>query len=67
MKKMKNKKKLTQLFGIIALIVLVIFANMMMSESAKEYYMNVNGQNEIMLALVVGLITFLCLLVVEKI
>lgn len=53
--------------GSIALIVLVIFANMMMSPSAKEYYMNVNGQNEIMLALVVGLITFLCLLVVEKI
>ena len=53
--------------GSIALIVLVIFANMMMSASAKEYYMSVTGQNEIMLALVVGLITFLCLLIVEKI
>lgn len=48
------------------LIVLVIFANMMMSESAKEYYMNVNGQQEIILALTVGFITFLCMLLVEK-
>lgn len=52
--------------GSILLIVLAIFANMMMSDSAKEYYMNVNGQNEIMLALVVGLITFLCMMVVER-
>lgn len=52
--------------GSILLIVLAIFANMMMSDSAKEYYMNVNGQNEIMLALVVGLITFLCMMIVER-
>lgn len=49
------------------LIVLAIFANMMMSESAKEYYMNVAGQQEIILALTVGFITFLCMMLVEKI
>ena len=48
------------------LIVLAIFANMMMSESAKEYYMNVAGQQEIILALTVGFITFLCMMLVEK-
>ena len=48
------------------LIVLAIFANMMMSESAKEYYMNVAGQQEIILALAVGFITFLCMMLVEK-
>ena len=52
--------------GSIVLIVLAIFANMMMSPSAKEYYMNATGQAEIMLALVVGFITFLCMMIVER-
>lgn len=51
----------------IVLIVLAIFANMMMSPSAKEYYMNAAGQAEIMLALVVGFITFLCMMIIERI
>jgi len=48
------------------LVVLAIFANMLMSDSAKEYYMGINGQNEIIIALVVAFITFLCMMVVEK-
>ncbi len=51
----------------LVLVVLAIFANMMMSESAKEYYMNVAGQQEIIVALTVGFITFLCMMLVEKI
>ena len=50
----------------LALVVLVIFANMLMSESAKEYYMGINGQNEIIIALTIAFITFLCMMVVEK-
>lgn len=48
------------------LVVGAIFANMMMSDSAKEYYMNVTGQEEIILALTVSFITFLCMMLVEK-
>lgn len=51
----------------LVLVVLAIFANMMMSESAKEYYMNIAGQQEIIVALTVGFITFLCMMLVEKI
>jgi len=50
----------------LGLVVLVIFANMLMSESAKEYYMGINGQNEIIVALTIAFITFLCMMVVEK-
>lgn len=48
------------------LVGLAIFANMLMSESAKEYYMGAIGQKEIIITLVVSLITFLSMLVVEK-
>lgn len=48
------------------LVVLAIFANMMMSASAKEYYMNPAGQEEIILALVVSFITFLSMMIVER-
>ena len=50
----------------ILLTVGAIFANMMMSESAKEYYMAPLGQQEIIIALLVGFITFLCMMIVEK-
>lgn len=50
----------------LGLTVLVIFANMIMSESAKEYYMGVTGQNEIIVSLTVAFITFLCMMLVEK-
>jgi len=50
----------------LALVVLAIFANMIMSESAKEYYMGITGQNEIILTLAVAFITFLCMMLVEK-
>jgi len=50
----------------LALTVGAIFANMMMSDSAKEYYMNPMGQQEILLTLLVGFITFLCMMIVEK-
>jgi len=48
------------------LVVGAIFANMIMSASAKEYYMGVAGQGEIILTLVVAFITFLCMMLVEK-
>ena len=48
------------------LVVLAIFANMIMSDSAKEYYMGVVGQQEIILTLTISLITFLCMMIVEK-
>lgn len=50
----------------ILLTVGAIFANMMMSESAKEYYMAPLGQQEIIISLLVGFITFLCMMIVEK-
>ena len=50
----------------LALVVLAIFANMLMSESAKEYYMGINGQNEIIITLTIAFITFLCMMLVEK-
>ena len=50
----------------LGLVVLVIFANMLMSESAKEYYMGMAGQNEIIIALAIAFVTFLCMIVVEK-
>ena len=48
------------------LVVLAVFANMLMSESAKEYYMGVNGQQEILIALSIAFVTFICMMVVEK-
>lgn len=48
------------------LVVLAVFANMLMSDSAKEYYMGVNGQQEILITLVISFVTFLCMMVVEK-
>lgn len=50
----------------LGLTVGAIFANMMMSESAKEYYMNPVGQNEVIVTLLIGFITFLCMMIVEK-
>lgn len=50
----------------LGLVVLAVFANMIMSESAKEYYMGVAGQNEIIVALTVSFITFLCMMLVER-
>lgn len=50
----------------LGLTVAAIFANMMMSDSAKEYYMNPAGQAEILVTLLVGFITFLCMMIVEK-
>ncbi len=50
----------------IVLVVLAIFANMLMSDSAKEYYMGYAGQNEIIIALTIAFITFLCMMIVEK-
>jgi len=50
----------------LALVVLAIFANMLMSESAKEYYMGITGQNEIIITLTIAFITFLCMMLVEK-
>jgi len=50
----------------ILLTVGAIFANMMMSDSAKEYYMTPLGQQETIIALLVGFITFLCMMIVEK-
>lgn len=48
------------------LVVLAIFANMIMSDSAKEYYMGVVGQQEILLTLTVAFITFLCMMILER-
>jgi len=50
----------------LGLVVLVIFANMLMSESAKEYYMGIVGQKEIVIALFIAFVTFVCMMVVEK-
>jgi len=50
----------------LGLTVGAIFANMVMSESAKEYYMAPLGQQEVIITLLVGFITFLCMLIVEK-
>ncbi len=50
----------------LALVVLAIFSNMLMSESAKEYYMGISGQNEIIITLTIAFITFLCMMLVEK-
>ena len=50
----------------LALVVLAIFANMLMSASAKEYYMGITGQNEIIITLTIAFITFLCMMLVEK-
>jgi len=50
----------------LGLTVGAIFANMMMSESAKEYYMAPMGQQEVVITLLIGFITFLCMLIVEK-
>jgi hypothetical protein len=48
------------------LVVAAIFANMLMSESAKEYYMGPIGQQEIVITLAISFITFLCMMLVEK-
>jgi len=50
----------------LVLVVLAIFANMIMSDSAKEYYMGVVGQQEILLTLTIAFITFLCMMIVER-
>ena len=50
----------------LALVPAVIYANMLMSENAKEYYATTQGMNDIQLTMVVGFITFLCTLFVEK-
>ncbi len=50
----------------ILLVVLAIFSNMLMSESAKEYYMGYSGQNEIIITLTIAFITFLCMMIVER-
>lgn len=50
----------------LVLVVLAIFANMLMSESAKEYYMGVVGQQEILVTLTIAFITFLSMMIVEK-
>jgi pilus assembly protein TadC len=52
--------------GSLLLTVGAVFANMMISESAKEYYMNPIGQNEILFTLAVAFTVFLSMLVVEK-
>ena len=57
--------KLMALAGL-GLTVAAVFANMMMSESSKQYYMNPAGQNEIILTLAVAFVVFLCMLIVEK-
>jgi len=52
--------------GSLLLVVAAVFANMMMSADAKAYYMNVAGQNEIILTLAVAFVTFLCMMIIEK-
>ena len=52
--------------GSLLLVVAAVFANMLMSEGAKAYYMNVAGQNEIILTLAVAFVTYLLMLLIEK-
>ena len=52
--------------GSLLLVVAAVFANMMMSADAKAYYMNVAGQNEIIITLAVAFVTFLCMMIIEK-
>lgn len=52
--------------GTLLLVVGAVFANMMMSADAKAYYMNVAGQNEIIITLAIAFITFLVMMIIEK-
>jgi len=50
----------------LALVPAAIYANMLMSENAKQYYATTQGMNDIQLTMVVGFITFLVMLFIEK-
>ena len=52
--------------GMLLLVVGAVFANMIMSPDAKAYYMNVAGQNEIIITLAVPFMTFLVMMIIEK-
>ena len=52
--------------GSLLLVVAAVFANMTMSEDAKLYYMNVAGQNEIIITLAIAFMTFLVMMIIEK-
>lgn len=52
--------------GMLLLVVGAVFANMIMSADAKAYYMNVSGQNEIIITLAIAFMTFLVMMIIEK-